>query len=185
VTRAMRVLSMSVVVLAAAVLIGWFFSYHPTSFRGAGRMRDGGFLSYPRYHAPLGEFPLASEGAYTFKFSGLPAEDMTLLFYVPGYNISTHEVIEELSTKLSAVVTDASGKVICSASGSPNGTRDDDRWVVMSSRNEAALWHHACLERPFARRRDYALRVAVSNVDPKTPHVTLTVMLEGGGTEAP
>jgi hypothetical protein len=148
-------------------------------------MQAYSYFSFYRYHAPVGEFPFAIEGSYTFPFSGLPAEDMSLQFYVPGYTTSNRQAVETLSTELHATITDASGRVVCSAVGRPLGRRDDDKWTLMSSLNEAALWHHACLKRQFSRNTDYTLRVAVRSVDPRTPYVTLKAMLEGGGIELP
>jgi len=67
---------------AAALLVTlgfvayWAVAYHTWEFRGAGPIKDTGLFSYYRYHAPLGEFPLAAKGSYTFRFSGLPREKM-------------------------------------------------------------------------------------------------------------
>ncbi len=182
--RPLRIIAGIVVAIALGAGVYWLMAYRATEFRGAGPMRDTGFFSYYRYHAPLGEFPFHSEGTHQFRFAGLPNEKMVLQFYVPGYSTSNRAEIESLKTVLTAEITDQSGKLICTATGSP-AAPVPARWTLMSSPFEAAYWHDACADRPFARRTEYSLRVTVQNPEPRTPKVQLKAMLEGGGNELP
>jgi hypothetical protein len=179
-----RTLVWVVASLAGVVAVWWTISYHSSEFHGLGPMRDYGFLAYsPRYRAPLGSFPFGTGGTYTFNFSGLPNERMTLLFYVPGYSTKSRENIEALRTLITADIADGSGVTICRASGSPDGL-NGGRWTLMSSPFDAALWQGDCRDRPFRRRTAYTLRVSVQKPDPQTPKVNLTAVLEGGGFDS-
>lgn len=170
--------------LVLLFMLYWFQSYRASEFRGAGPMQDTGFFSYYRYHAPLGNFPFHSEGAYEFRFAGLPSEKMVLQFYVTGYSQKNRSQIESLKTWLTAEIKDAAGNTVCAASGSPK-TLDEQGWTLMSSGSHAAYWHPLCAGRPFARGTEYSLRVTIQSPDPKTPKVELRAMLEGGGNELP
>jgi hypothetical protein len=159
--------------------------YSPKEFRGAGPMEDDGPSSYFRYHAPLGEVPLAVEGRYTFRFSGLPEETMGLQFYLPGYSEEHDKLLRTLSTTLTVEIVDGSGNRTCIATGRPSGTTPPETWVLMSSSLEAGYWHHGCVDRHFSRGMKYTLRVKVENVDPNSPQVVMKAVLEGGGNELP
>lgn len=171
-------------ITAIVIAMYWAIAYKPSEFRGAGPLQDDGFFSYYRYHAPVGEFPFNAEGAYQFPFSGLPSEEMVLMFYILGYNTKNRTDIEALTTVLSAEIVDASGRVICSASASP-AMPSPNTWTLMSGPFEAAYWHQDCVARQYSRRAAYSLRVKVQAPDPKSPKVTLRAMLEGGGNELP
>jgi hypothetical protein len=164
--------------------IAWqLFSYDPAEFHGAAPMRDTGMFTYFRYHAALGEIPLAAPGTYALRFSGMPATKMGLQFYVPGGSDANRKVFENLTTEITAEIVDSRGNVICFASGTPLGTDASKRWMLMSSLTEAAYWHESCRSASFERRTDYTLRVGLRNVDPRSPGVVLRAMLEGGGIE--
>ena len=182
--RLSRILLASVVVIAGVGAAAWWLSsYDPSEFRGAGPMKDYGVFGYYRYHAPLGEVPLAVAGTYTLHFSGLPAEKMGLQLYVPGGS-NNRELLQSLSTELRAEIVDSRGTILCSATGPPrNRGADPNHWVVMSDGTDAAYWHDQCREVSFRRHTDYALIVTISNVDPRSPPVGLRAMLEGGGIE--
>ena len=182
--RTFRIVAGVVIAVVLGSAVYWLLAYRASQFRGGGPMIDTGFFSYYRYHAPLGEFPFNNEGTHQFQFTGLPTEKMVLQFYVPGYSDKNRAELESLKTVLTAEITDKSGNVVCAASGSP-AAPIPARWTLMSSRFEAAYWHEACADRPFARRTEYSLRVTVLNLDPKTPKVQLRAMLEGGGNELP
>jgi hypothetical protein len=172
------------VLIVLTVIVYWFTSYNPKEFRGAGPMKDDGFFSYYRYHAPVGYIPFAQSDTYKFQFSGLPSEIMVLQFYIPHHSTSNKELLENLSTTLNAKIVDASGNVICNAQGSPSANLREKKWVLMSSSTFAAYWHKNC-DALFARNMDYTLHVTVNNIDSKTPNVMLKAMLEGGGNELP
>lgn len=181
--RKIQVFSFGLVVLC--VFVYWLSGYRPSEFRGAGPMRDDGFFSYYRYHAPLGNVPFDKEGSHTFQFSGLPSERMVLQFYIPGYPTVTREVLENLSTTLSAEIMDDSGKIVYAAIGNPSGSLPEEKWMLMSSSSFAAYWHKNSPDGVFSRGKEYTLHVTVKNIDPKSPNLTLNAMLEGGGHELP
>jgi hypothetical protein len=183
-TRVRALLLFIASIVAAAAAWWFFFSYHPSEYRGSGQLKDRGVFSYYRYQAPLGTFPFNAEGTYTFSFSRLPSETMSLKLYVPNHSFQNSQAIETLRTVITADITDGSGVQICSATGSPDGS-GARRWVLSSSRFDASFWHEACRDRPYKRTASYRLRVAVGNVDPRTPNVSLTAVLEGGGIELP
>src|SRR5882762_1229303 len=79
-TTAGRVL-MALLLLVLAV---WAFSYHSFEFKGGLGVSDTGFLSYPRYHAQLGELPSWKNGEYQFTVRGLPPGPLDLVLQVPN-----------------------------------------------------------------------------------------------------
>jgi hypothetical protein len=147
-------------------------------------MSDTGFWSYPRYHAPVGAFPLAEPGSYVFQFAGLPSETMSLQLYIEPFEPPDRRRFEKLPTRLEVKIVESTGTVVCEAGGSPRGGRPGE-WGMMSSATAGAFWHTACLDRKFRRGRTYALHVQVSTPDPDAPRVLLHAKLEGGGTELP
>jgi len=171
--------------IAFAGGVWWLFSYSPSEFRGAAPMRDTGVFSYPRYHATLGDVPLAEAGDFTLKFSGLPSEQMVLQLYVVGGSDVNGDLLRSLTTKLSAEIVDSQGKVLCSATGTPSNSDPTARWVLMSSGFDAAYWHDRCREVSFARHTDYTLHLSIGDVEPRSPKVLLRATLEGGGNELP
>ena len=142
--RTLRILTATAITIAFAVGVWWLFSYSPSEYRGAAPMRDTGVFSYPRYHATLGEIPLADAGDNTLKFSGLPSERMTLQLYVVGGSDADGDLLRSLTTELSAYIVDSQGQVICSAIGTPSKSDSTARWALMSSGVDAAYWHDHC-----------------------------------------
>jgi hypothetical protein len=181
--RASAILAATGIALLTAATVWWMTSYDPSEFRGAAPMRDTGVFSNSRYHATLGNVPLASAGSYTLRFSGLPAASMVLQLYVAGGSDANRDLLQKLTTELRAEVVDSRGKVICSAIGTPSEAEPSRHWVLMSSLSQAAYWHDGCRNVAFARNTDYMLRLDIRNVDPRSPQVMLTATLEGGGIE--
>ncbi len=181
---AARTLLASVAIVGVLSAIVWrLFSYDPTEFHGAAPMRDTGMFTFYRYHATIGEIPLATSGTYALRFSGMPATRMVLQLYVMGGSDANRKLFESLTTEITAEIVDSRGKVICAASGTLFGTDASKRWMLMSSANEAAYWHESCRSVSFESRTDYTLRVGLRNVDPRSPGVILRAMLQGGGIE--
>ena len=118
--RFLKILAATAIAIAFAVGVWLLLSYQPTDFRGAEPMRDTGVFSYPRYHATLGDVPLVEAGNYTFNFSGLPSENMTLHLYVVGGPDKNIDLLRELTTELGAYIVDSQDKLICSATGTPS-----------------------------------------------------------------
>ena len=179
--RARRLVRAIVVVLIIGATTLWLVSYHSYQFRGAGPVKDRGILSHYRYQAPLGEIPLAKAGTYRLRFSGLPSESLVPLLYVPGAKNDSREPFASLTTQLTVEISDATGNVICAASGSLAG----ESWRLYSSPDEGAFWHTRCNGVPFSRHTEYELVAHVSDVDPRSPNVQLMAMLEWGGIELP
>jgi hypothetical protein len=180
--RASQIAVTGLVVVAVSLVVFWLASYDSSEFRGSAPMRDSGVFTYYRYHAPLGDIPLATAGTYILRFSGLPSEHMALQFYVIGGSTANRHSLEDLSTELSVEIADTHGNILCSARATPAGTAPD-RWTLMSSDFDAAYWHEHCRSIPFRRRTEYVLTVAIRNVDPRSPQFSLTATLEGGGIE--
>jgi hypothetical protein len=153
-------------------------------FTGAAPLRDYGFFSYPRYHAPVGELPFAKQGTTVFHFSGIPTEQMWLVLRVPGYTLANSHNLTGLSTTISAELLDKSNHVICSATGSPSGP-PEEQWILKSSDTEAAFWHVRFRDLVLSNGVDYSLHVTITNIDPNTPNVVLQASFEGGGNELP
>ena len=183
--RFFKILAATAIAITFAVGVWWLFSYSPSEFHGAAPMLDTGVFSYPRYHAALGDMPLAEAGDYTLKFSGLPSEQMALQLYVVGGSDANGDLLRSLTTELSANIVDSQGKVLCSANGTPSQSDSSARWVLMSSGIDAAYWHDHCIDVAFARHTNYTLHLSISNVDQSSPRVLLRATLEGGGNELP
>lgn len=191
----MRALKVIIVILAALILgssVLWFTAYNPREFHGAGPMRDTGYFSRPRYHAPLGQVPLTTAGTYTMKFSGLPSEHMTLALYVHGRRVIPISLLTNLTTELSVEITDATGRILCSAIDTPAGPDASKQWLLTYSYNlkyldtnntETKYWHPKCSDVPFSRNTEYTLRMTIRKLDPRSPDVSMTAILEGGGIE--
>jgi hypothetical protein len=159
-------------------------SCKPREFAGAAPLLDYGFLSHPRYHAPVGQLPFAQPGTTVFRFSGIPTEQMCLVLRVPGYSHTNRHKLTALSTTISAELLDGSNHVICSATGSPSGP-PGEQWLLSSSDARAAFWHVRFRDLALSNRVDYSLRVTIATVDPNTPNVMLQALFEGGGNELP
>ena len=158
--------------------------YSPARYRGAGPMIDTGFWSFPRYHAPVGEFPLAPSGDYAFTFSALPSEKLSLKLDVEPFAKTDRAVLQALTTKIGVRIEDSTGAVVCEGSGSPSH-KYDGGWVLATGPDRSYYWHSECLERRFKGGRAYSLRVAVSEPDANAPRRSLLASLEGGGAELP
>jgi hypothetical protein len=158
--------------------------YRSAAYRGAGPLIDTGDWSFPRYHAPVGEFPLAQSGDYVFTFSALPGEKLSLTLDVDPFAKTDLVVLQALTTKIAVRIEDSTGAVVCEGAGSPS-QRYDGGWVLASGPDRPYYWHGDCLERRFESGRAYSLRVAVSEPDANAPRRALFARLEGGGTALP
>jgi hypothetical protein len=168
---------------ALVAALGFVACYSPNEFRGAGPMIDRGFWSFPRYRAPIGEFPLAEAGTYEFHFSGVPSGALSLSVYVLGHNHTSQETLSRLTTSIDASVVGPAG-VLCHGAGRPTGSGVSE-WTLMSSSIDTAFYHTACLQQAYGRHVSYTLRVVVTDPDPRSPRATLQARLEGLGNEWP
>lgn len=174
-------------VLFACGLTIWGIGYHTWEFKGGESIRDSGFFSYPRYHALLGRLPLWKAGKYQFNVRGMPPDPMSLVLDVLDATHADRGDLTSLSTLVNVTITDLSGKMLCTANGQLVGTERPGfaSWVLASSVDEAYFWHPACREFPVSSSRAYLVNLTVSDVDPRSPHRTVVVILEGGGNELP
>lgn len=168
-------------------LVIWAMGYQTWEFKGGESMRDSGFFSYPRYHAVLGRLPLGEAGKYEFSVRGMPPDPMILALDVLDATHAEREELTSLSTLVSVTITDASGNVLCTASGHlfDAKRRDLSSWVLASSASDAYFWHPGCREFRVSPSRSYVMDLNLSDVDPLSPHKTILVILEGGGNELP
>jgi len=165
-----------------AVLLGnsWVFSYHPHEFQGGLSIHDSGFFSYPRYYAELGQFPLWQHGDYQFTVQGLPSVPLDLSLDVADVTYEDRAELESLSTFVGVSVTDSLGNPVCEGGGSLSGS-----WVLASSISGSSFWHNRCMQLPISRSKTYIVKVMLSEVDARSPHRTVTVVMAGGGNELP
>lgn len=113
-----RVLRAVIGLLIGLVVVMWAVSYHPgVEFKGGVGIRDSGFFSYPRFHAQLGELPLWKTGEYRSTVRGLPPGPLDMKLRVTDSNYAGSSELASLSTRVNVLITDSSGKEVCSASG--------------------------------------------------------------------
>jgi hypothetical protein len=173
-----------IALLCVAFVVVALACYRVSEYKGDGKIRDTGILSYPRYHIELPPFDFATTGAHVYRIVGAPDVPLNLQFYLAGRTIRDAETFENSTTRMMARIVAADGREICSVEGTPAASADSERWVLMSSAIESAYWHSGCLDFELSKQ-SYRLEVAVLSVDPQTPRVALHPRLEGGGNELP
>lgn len=96
--RRVSVAAMKKILMVLTGLVGCLLGgcYNEKSLKGDAVISDTGFWTYPRYHIEFPAVSLDREGRAVFKVSGLPREELTLLLYVDGQDISQREVLEGL-----------------------------------------------------------------------------------------
>jgi hypothetical protein len=171
-----------------ALVVGvWTFGYHSFEFKGGLRIRDSGFFSYPRYSAEIGELPLWNDGKYQFTVRGLPPGPLDFVIRVPDVTDSDKAQLASLSTNLSTVIAESSGRQICSATGRLSDVRQNDRhtWMLDSIGPNISLWQPQCKQLSISRFNTYIIQVTVLGADDSSPHKMLIPILRGGGNELP
>jgi hypothetical protein len=158
--------------------------HRAAKFHGDGPLVDSGLWSYPRYHLPVGRFPLSEAGTYAFQFTGVPVKELSLQLDVEPYAEAHRMLLEGLTTELAVTIADDQGVAVCEARGTPLAGRAGG-WVLMSAGARGAFWHSSCVDRRFRRARSYSLSVTVGRPDARTPQSWLHACLEGGGVELP
>jgi hypothetical protein len=182
--RAMLVVAAVLLVLFATI---WVFSYHTSEFKGGLSIQDSGFLSYPRYHAQLGQFALWEPGEHQFTLRGLPPGPLGLSLEVQNATDADRAELMSLLTLVSVSITDSSGKEVCNSSGRlwDPGTRGGSNWVLASNSSGAYLWQPRCQDLPISRLKTYIVKCVVADVDARSQHWTIAPVLAGGGNELP
>jgi hypothetical protein len=159
------------------------------SYSGPGTMRDDGILSYPRYRLELPRVGVV-ESLQRFTFTGVPSQEMSVQLYLPGFTMEDIEQLRRvhlrITTRLFEEATAASPRrLLCSATGTPDGMAMDSRWVVTGSYDSAALWHSHCLRVPMSDRRQYTLILEIVDSNLSGIVKVLVPALQGGGFELP
>ncbi len=173
--------------VALIVTCLWAFSYHTREFKGGIEISDNGILSYPRYVAHLGKFPLSENGQYSFTVHGLPPEMLDLSLNVLDATYADRSELTSLQTSVSVSITDGSGKEVCTANGNLSDARDRDHpsWILSSSDVSSSFWHQRCLNLPISRYKTYTAKVVLSGAADSRANKMVELLLAGGGNELP
>lgn len=124
--------------------------YRKGSFEGPATLTDTGVFSHYRYHFLFyPRLALRQKSDQTYRFRGVPTDEMTLSFAVVPFNLSGVDAVESLTTVLSAELRDEKGNLMCSASGplsearrgtsvkNKDGKWTDSHWVLAHSARTA------------------------------------------------
>jgi hypothetical protein len=175
-TRRRKVLSIALCVLLVVLISYWLLL--KWQFAGDGTIRYLGPFA-PSYRISMSAVPLNKPGEYRYSFRRLPAiPEMDVLLEVNGERKDLHE-LEKLNTAIEVRFIDSAGKNVCKASGTL-GPPAKHQWVVMSD-GYAIIYSVDCLHLSIQSRRTYTLLIRIQDVDPHSPVVLLTPMLEWGG----
>jgi hypothetical protein len=172
--------------------------YRKGSFKGPGTVSDSGFFSYYRYHFRFSPpLPLHEPGTQTYNFRGMPKDDMIVWFAITPFRYTEYKKLRSLTTVLSVEVRDDRGTLICGGAGAlseslcgmpeaeGHGKWKEDFWVLASGASDAEFWRPGCTNVKFKRGRSYTLNVKVDQIDPRTPEISITPWIDGGGNELP
>jgi len=155
----------------------WALTYDVREFHGDGSIGDSGFWHYPRYHVVFHPIPLDRTGAFEFRMSGLPSEEMTFGLQVVGSG--DYKRLAALSTQVDVEVLSEHGSIARTS----DCLRD---WrLAWPSGGSGYYWHVRLRNVQFRRHEEYRIRIRVSDVDPAIPSLQAVPMWEGGGTELP
>ena len=184
-------------VLAVAMLQACL-PYRKGSFKGPAIVTDTGVFSYYRYHFRFSpKLALRQQSDQTYHFRGVPTDEMTVSFAVIPFNAAERQLLESLTTVLTAEMRDDKGSLVCSASGplseslrgtsvkDEHGRWSDSHWVLANSGADGRFWNAACTDIRMRHRRSYVLTVKLDQIDPRTPDKMLEPRIEGGGNELP
>jgi|SRR5579859_4606690 len=130
-------------------------------------------------------FPLDQPGEHVFHFRQAQNGEMTLLLHVEGAGEQNRSELTGLRTILGVTLVDSVGQIVCQAVGSPKEGISTDSWVLGTSRGEAAFWHRGCSEVKLKRHKYYTLTVRLRDVDPNTPRIKVTPILEPSDNYGP
>jgi hypothetical protein len=172
--------------------------YSKKSFKGPAAVTDTGAFSYYRYHFLFyPKLPLRQKGDQTYQFRGVPTDEMAVSFAIVPFDSSQVDLLESLTTVLSAEMRDENGNLICSASGplseslrgtsvkDKHGKWTDSHWILGHNGTYGSFWSAACTDIRMEHRRSYVLKVKLDQIDPRAPDQMLLPRIEGGGIELP
>jgi hypothetical protein len=107
------------------------------------------------------------------------SREMTLLLEVEGAKGESDRLeLTHLRTVIEVTLVNRRGRTICRAEGPPKDGVTTTNWVLRMGHDEAAYWHQNCTEIKLRRAESYTLTVRIHDVDPKTPRIRLTPILE-------
>jgi hypothetical protein len=172
--------------------------YSRKSFKGPATITDTGLFSYYRDHFLFHpKLPLRQKGDETYRFRGLPTDEMTLSFAVVPFDSSQADLLKSLTTVLSAEMRDENVNLIWSASGplseslrgtsvkDEHGKWSDSHWVLRHGATDGNFWNAAYTDIKMDHHRSYVLTVKLDQIDPRAPDQMLEPKIEGGGNELP
>jgi hypothetical protein len=192
----------SLLVLAALVALQIVATacipYRKSSFKGSATVIDTGVFSYYRYHFHLQpKLALRQKSDQTYRFRGVPTDEMAVSFTVLPFNAAEVLLLESLTTVLAAELHDDKGNLVCSASGrlseslrgtsvqDEHGKWTDSHWVLAYGGGDSHFWSAACTDIKMKHRASYVLTVKLDQIDSRTPDKMLEPIIEGGGIEVP
>ena len=164
--------------VALAMMAGC--STHAGGFRGDGVVVDHGREAYyPRFEIRLRPaVSLAVAGHTSYRLHGVPSEPLTLMLRLDQGG--EYESLKQLSTIVDVEVKDARGVQICRASGALS------TWTLAWSRvGPGAFWQRACTELLLRSDATHQITMTVREIDAKQSGPRVTVVLQGGGKDAP
>jgi hypothetical protein len=156
--------------------------YQGWQYRG-GTFTNHGLLARPRYVAQFPEISLNLPGSYTFTFSRFPASGADVILETPSE--PPDQAVRKLTTQLRIRIEDQNGRVVCDASGSPQGRGKDQFWVTSSPGAAIGLYHANCLRKDLWACTPCRLQIVVGPVDPAALSLRVVPALHGGGLELP
>jgi hypothetical protein len=160
--------------------------YVATHFDGwrykGGRLVNNGLFSRPRFEAPFPAISFNVPGSYEYSFSQFPADDAYVMLVTPSEPAVAS--IERLMTRVRLRVIDTNGQLRCDATGSP-GRTGDEQLIVNSSAGVIGLYHLGCMSLQLRTCNPCRLQIAIGQIDPATPAVSLVPTLQGAGYELP
>jgi hypothetical protein len=181
--------------VALQIVVVACLPYRKASFKGPATVADSGLFSYYRYHFLFyPKLALRQKSDQIYQFRGVPNDAMTVSFVVVPFKVQEMDLLQSLTTVLTAELRDDEGRLVCLASGplseSLRGTAVQDehgRWTerhwVLGS--DGDFWNPACTEINMKHRQSYTLTVKLDRIDPRTPDKMLEPIIECGGIEVP
>jgi hypothetical protein len=180
--------------VAVVILLVFADEYPALRFRGDGKFSGGPVFGY---EIRLRSIPFYRAGEYAFHFRGIPHEEMSLLLYTEGkkYLYAEYEgsprddqhELTHLQTAIEALLVDDRGRTVCQGTGFPlhgdlNG--NPNGWILGGG-DPAEYYHVNCLRVALKPSESYSLTIRIRDVDPQTPRIDLTPVLQGGQLDLP
>lgn len=162
---------------AATVLVALVVACEaPPRFEG-GEIRNVGLPFQPRFIATFEPLPLDQPGELSFRFRGFPSARADVVLETPA--APDAQMLKTLTTRVELSVTDQTGAVRCSGTGSPVGG-DPYRLVVWSNSGQArGLWHSGCNGVDVSLCEPCTLHVKVSRIDSRAAALAVVPALHG------